>query len=276
MAKTILFLAIAGPLRQGDFPRIPGFDYNREYDLYLYGSKGLTIDEFNEAAKRVLDVNFHLEQRPLAIWAETVPDEADKPDYAGEALAGIRDALMKGAALKASAGATSVLEVQPDGTISTEGIEFFRPKVEAPKVPELTLDQRVDALIADPEFQASMDRFKDRFPFTATAPANLTALPDPEKAAAPAETSSTGSATETPKDATTSTAGASTTGEAAKPAETATEPQPATYTLAGRDVMKGETKIGVLAGPKKQLRLLVDFDGERDAVTAWLAAIPAK
>lgn len=53
MKAAIIF--IAGKIRQGQFPKLPGFAYSEEYGKYLYSGAPVPLDEFNAAAEQILD-----------------------------------------------------------------------------------------------------------------------------------------------------------------------------------------------------------------------------
>lgn len=78
---TLFLIVIAETLRQGDFPRIPQFEYSPEHEKYLFLGRPLTLEEFNEAAKRVFSPGFPGQGRnfaPMAIEVE-VEDEGKAP-----------------------------------------------------------------------------------------------------------------------------------------------------------------------------------------------------
>lgn len=53
LTHAIIF--IAGRIRPGSFPRVPGFAYNEDYEQYLHGGAPIPIEEFNKVATTVLD-----------------------------------------------------------------------------------------------------------------------------------------------------------------------------------------------------------------------------
>lgn len=55
MSQKAALIFIAGKIRQGQFPRVPGFAYSEEYGKYLYGGAPVPLDEFNAAAEVALD-----------------------------------------------------------------------------------------------------------------------------------------------------------------------------------------------------------------------------
>jgi len=71
--KFIIF--ISDIIRQGNFPRLDGFDYSPEYGKYLYSGRELTVGEFNEAAKIVFSPNFR--NQGFSFLVEAVGPEID-------------------------------------------------------------------------------------------------------------------------------------------------------------------------------------------------------
>lgn len=71
--KYIIF--ISDNIRQGNFPRVDGFEYSQAYDKYLYAGRELTVGEFNDACNRVFDPDFRNQGftfRPQAVEPKVI------------------------------------------------------------------------------------------------------------------------------------------------------------------------------------------------------------
>lgn len=55
MSQKAALIFIAGKIRAGQFPKLPGFSYNEEHQKYLYSGAPVPLDEFNAAAEVALD-----------------------------------------------------------------------------------------------------------------------------------------------------------------------------------------------------------------------------
>lgn len=57
--KFIIY--ISSNVQHGEYPSLPEFKFHHSYGKYTFGGKELTVDEFNEASKRVFHPDFRTE-----------------------------------------------------------------------------------------------------------------------------------------------------------------------------------------------------------------------
>ena len=74
--KFIIFISTR--LRQGHYPKLPGFSYSEKYGKWIFGGREFSPEEFNDAAAEVFSPVYRANGyvfQPKAIFEEAVADE---------------------------------------------------------------------------------------------------------------------------------------------------------------------------------------------------------
>ena len=120
--QAIIF--IAGKIRNGQFPKLPGFAYNEEFGKYLYQGRPLSLAEFNAAAETVLDVS----ERRFSLSVRLIPGEV--AEKAEQSLA------ERAKAIAAARKAEKKREREAAAALAGEAPPADEPEPEAPEAPE--------------------------------------------------------------------------------------------------------------------------------------------
>lgn len=253
---TLFIIFICDYIRQGNYPRLDGFRHTTEFadlpyvhgsklgERYVYEGRALTAEEFNAAQTKLFDPDFrgaqgfHFQSMAIEVEADGAPAaETDSERF--KRLVTEIEADPRLQELLNDRVADLVAKLAPQGTAeeildrAAAGAESAGEKLPA----EVVVNLKVDT---EPEGPPDTRKEGEADPVDGRTEEQKTAQAAPGFKPAPADDPEAG-------------------------------PVEPVFSLRGKLIYDGDTKIGELSGEAKKLRVITQYKDLRPKIETWLA-----